>query len=150
MGQVLKTKNFGDVEFEQTWIEGSAHVGKLTKGGYCHVSGLPITSVDELEVAMRPGPDLDEAIYWFEHKEEVAARAGKKGIVIEADGSVHFSDGSPIEDVGDLTANLPAGPLLKAALEWWAGQIVENARLEKTKDKGKLDGVADEARAVTK
>lgn len=146
MGQVIKTKNYGDIEFEQTWVNGPAHVGKLVRGGYCHVSGLPIQSVDELRAAMRPGPDLNEAVQWFEHREEFDELEGKKRIVIEPDGRVHFDDDSEIEDVSDITTNIPTGPLQDAALRWWAQELQKKAELTTTPDAEKLSETAKKAR----
>lgn len=117
--QVLKTKNYGNLTFVRTWSIEGRHVGLLKSGGYCHIGGPPIGDVSELTTTIPPGPALDKALDWWEHKDDVVIVDKPRKIVIQLDGSYTFDDGSLIESVGDIVSAIPAGPALDAAVAWY-------------------------------
>jgi hypothetical protein len=140
MSQIFKTKNFGEIEFEKTWINSDEkgnvfHIGKLTKGGYAYINGLPITSQKILREAIPKGPELDEALEWFKNKDKAEEEGGpkKRTIIILPNGDYAFEGGEPITDAADLTVNLPAGPALNGALQWWTEKHKE-VEAEKRKE----------------
>ncbi|MCL6547170.1 MAG: hypothetical protein K6T61_18325 [Bryobacteraceae bacterium] len=115
--QLLHTGNYGTIEVEKSWVEGSLHICKLANGGYAYVSGLPVTSEAELKKAIPPGPDRDEALSWLHRSSEPAAPPPKR-MIINPDGSCAFDDGSPVENVSDILAHIPPGPFQDAAYKW--------------------------------
>ena len=119
--QVLHTKNYGSVSFERTWIAGDLHIGKLTGGGYAHLSGLPVKGKKELRIAIPAGPQLEEALEWFD-KKDAPQEAPVKKVVVSQDGSYAFDDGSPVTSLQELVQHMPSGPAMDAALEWFSGE----------------------------
>jgi hypothetical protein len=161
MSQIIKTKQFGEVEFEKSWaVSNGKHIGKLANGrGYLHFTGQPISTLKELQEVIPPGPDLDEAVAWWRNKDKRRddSELPDKKVVINPDGSCAFDDGSPIESVADLFNAIPRGPMLDAAVAWFtedakkrkfqeqvqkshkenvAGQNVQEAKEKAIKDRG--------------
>jgi hypothetical protein len=118
MPSELFTKHYGKVVIEQSWQDGIFHVGKLHGvQGYVHMTGLPVSSENELREAICPGPDLDLALAWFAKKDDVEEHVKREIKIVN--GEFMFTDGSQLESVADLVNNLPAGPILDAAYEWF-------------------------------
>jgi hypothetical protein len=117
--QVINTKEFGDLTFIRTWTDGHIHIGKLEDGGFCHIGGPPISTRAELEDAIPRGPQLEDALDWWENKDKAEQKKKSRRIMIQDDGSYVFEDGSPIESVDELVACIPTGPALDAAVAWY-------------------------------
>ena len=117
--QTLHTKNYGSVSFERTWIAGDVHIGKMVGGGYAYLSGLPVKSKKELKAVIPAGPFLEEALAWFDKKDEPQSVITKK-VVIFQDGGYAFDDGSQITSLQELVNFMPAGSALDAAIEWFS------------------------------
>lgn len=148
MTQLIKTKQFGEIEFEKTWaVAGGAHVGRLTKGGYCHFSGHPILSRAELEAAIREETDLKMALEWFDNRDKVTEIPGKN-ILIATDGEPRFEDGSPIESVADIINYMKPGPFQDAALRWWAKKSEEREKLAAHPEAAKMSRTVAAAEEV--
>lgn len=129
MSQILHTKNYGEIEVEQSWIHDNLHIVKLANGGYAHSSGLPVQKASELKKAIPPGPELEEALFWFEHRHDEPEQV-KRRLVINPDGSVVFDDGSPIQNMSDIVENLQPGPFLDAALRWFVQKQEQDRQAE--------------------
>lgn len=114
MAQKLYPKNFGMIEVERSWQDGSFHIAKLTNGAYCHISGLPVKEEAELR-AVLTGETLNQALDWFRHRHEMEENPPRR-IMFEADGTPMFEDGTPVDSPSDLYESLKPGPLLDAAL----------------------------------
>jgi hypothetical protein len=119
MSQKIYTKQFGDIEFERTFVEGTLHLGKLVGGGYLHITGQPIDSEKELRGAIPRGPELDAALDWYRHKDDKPAVEAPRNVVIKPDGSYAFDDGSPIKTITELVQSIAPGPALDAAVMWF-------------------------------
>lgn len=119
MSQKIFTKNFGEIIFERTFVEGPLHIGKLVGGGFLHVTGQPIDSEKELRAAIPRGPELDAALDWFRHKDDVPEGEVVRQVVIKPDGSYKFDDGSPIKSITELVQSIAPGPALDAAVMWF-------------------------------
>jgi len=118
--QTIKTKHFGPISFEKTWVSSDGrHIGKLSKGGYAHLSGSPVTSDRDLQELIPSGKDRKEALEWFSHKDEVKPKMEMKRITLTPDGGYEWEDGSEITDLADILNTLPKGPQLEAVLDWF-------------------------------
>jgi len=118
MAQRLITKHYGPIEVEKSWNVGAQHIGKLVGGGYVYLTGLPVKTKQELKAIIPPGPDLDEALEWFDSPDKFSETRIKR-LMLNPDGSYEFDDGSPVESVSDLVKHLQEGPALDAALTWF-------------------------------
>ena len=65
------------------------------------------------------GPFLEEALAWFDKKDEPQSVITKK-VVISQDGGYAFDDGSQITSLQELVNFMPAGSALDAAIEWFS------------------------------
>lgn len=119
--QTLKTKHHGDITFLRTWVQSSLHIGRLAGGGYLHTSGLPIATEQEIREAIPKGPDLDDALQWFKHRDDIPVPV-KRRIMIELDGSYVFDDGNPVQSITELVQCIPPGPALDAAVMWFSAR----------------------------
>lgn len=133
MPQVLFSKQFGELSFSKTWAMGQTHLGLLTGGGYSHLSGHPVKSIDEGLEAIPPGPDRDAFMEWFQNKDKVPEEAIKRRIIVNPDGSYSFDDGSPIEKAEDLIGYFGSGDALEQALRWFAQELLRRSEVEKAK-----------------
>ena len=134
MGQKIHTKNFGTVEFEQTWAAEGLHIGRLTDGGYAHLTGLPVQSPDELIQCIPSGPDQEAALHWWEHRNDPVDEESSNRIVMNKDGSYSFEDGSAIETYSDITNNTAPGPGQDAMLAWFAAELQRRKGVEAAAD----------------
>lgn len=116
--QILKTKQFGDITFEKTWVDGSIHIGRLAGGGYLHVTGQPIASEHEIRAAIPKGPHLDDALRWYKDRDK-EPEGVKRRIMINNDGSYAFDSGDPVVNLTELIQCIPPGPALDAAIMWF-------------------------------
>lgn len=123
MSQILKTKKYGEIEVDRSYVNGLDHVAKLTGGGYCHISGHPVDSPSILKKCIPAGKDLKEALDWFENKDKIPIEAVAKRIVINPDGSYAFDDGSEIENAADLIRHINDADALNAAVRWFAKEL---------------------------
>ncbi len=114
--QTIVTKDFGPIVLDKSWQNGPVHIARLFRGGYVHITGLPVKSESELRAAIPPGPELEKALEEF-HNPILEPEPGKK-IVINQDGSCSFEDGSPIA-YADV-AQMQPGPFQEAILKWLA------------------------------
>lgn len=128
--QTIKTKHFGPISFVKTWVSSDGrHIGKLSKGGYAHLSGSPVTSDKDLKELIPSGKDRKEALEWFGHKDKVQPKIGMKRITLTPDGGYEWEDGSPITDIADILNTLPQGTQLEAVLDWFTRkQSVERGK----------------------
>lgn len=131
MGQILRSKEFGEVEFDKTFVGNGLHLGKLTGGGYAHISGHPINSKDELLAAIGPGKDRDEAIHWWLNKDALSEKPPERRIVVNPNGDYEFDDGDPITSAQDLIGYFGSGDALEQALRWFAKELMKREQLEK-------------------
>jgi len=134
MGQKIHTKNYGTIEFEQTWCSEGLHIGRLTEGGYAHLTGLPVQSSEELIQCIPPGPDQEAALHWWEHRNDPVEEEASNRIVMNKDGSYSFEDGSPIETYSDITNNTAPGPGQDAILTWFAGELERRKQVQTSAD----------------
>jgi hypothetical protein len=128
MAQKLFTKKFGEIDVEQSWVDGPHHVALLTNGAYCHIAGLPIKTKGELR-AVLTGEDLAKAEHWFDHRHDEDEKAPRR-IMFEADGMPTFEDGTPVESPSDLVQCLKPGPVLDAALMALATKMAAKKAVE--------------------
>lgn len=115
MPQILHTKDFGPIEVVRSYVKGNLHIVELANGGYAHSSGLPVQNKNELMEAIPPGPALDKALEWWEHRDDEPEEP-KRSIVIRPDGTLAFDDGSPVQSISDIIQHIPPGPFLDAAI----------------------------------
>lgn len=116
--QILKTKQFGEITFTKTWVEGSIHIGKLAGGGYLHVTGQPIGSEHEIRAVIPKGDHLDDALNWYRNRDKEPEDV-KRRIMINPDGSYSFDNGEPVNTITELVQCIPPGPALDAAVTWF-------------------------------
>ena len=129
--QTINTKHFGPISFIKTWVASDGrHVGKLSKGGYAHLSGSPVTAKKDL-TDLISGQDRKDAVEWFDHKDEPKSKIVTKRITLLPDGGYEWENGSPILDAADIYNTLPKGAQLDAVLDWFS----RSQRLKKTKEK---------------
>lgn len=122
--QTINRAGYGDLTFQKTWVGGNLHIGKLADGSYAHLAGMPVSQRSEIEDVIPKGKDLEEALKWFETKDDVKPRsASSKRIIIEPDGSYSFEDGSPVKTIRELMDALPKGPALDAAVTWFVAKL---------------------------
>lgn len=134
MSQKIHTKNYGTVEFEQTWSAEGLHIGRLTSGGYAHLTGLPVQGKDELVKCIPPGQDQQMALDWWEHRNDPSEEEAPNRIVLGRDGSYSFEDGTPIESYSDITHNVPPGPGQDAILAWFSEELQRRKGVEASAD----------------
>lgn len=115
MGQILHTKDYGDIEVVRSFVKGTLHIVELAGGGYAHASGLPIQNMNELTEAIPPGPYLEKALHWWEHRYDDEVQP-KRSIMLRPDGMVTFDDGSLVTSISDIIQHVPPGPFLDAAI----------------------------------
>ena len=118
--QIIKTKHFGPIAFDKTWVSSDGrHMGKLTKGGYAHLSGSMVTSKKDLVELIPAGKDRKEAQAWFENKDKAEFNPSPKRIFLNANGDYEWEDGKQIDDASAIYNNLPPGAQLEAVLTWF-------------------------------
>lgn len=130
MPQVIKTAAHGSIVFERTFINNNVHVGKLMNGkGYCTLGGVPIADKSQLLAVIPKGQELDEAIHWWDHKDEIKVEEyAPPKLVITNTGDYEFTDGKPVTKLEDLINSLPPGPALEAAVKWFSDIMDGNGR----------------------
>lgn len=134
MAQILKSKDYGEISFEKTYIQGQLHIGKLTGGGYAHVSGHPLRDMEEGLEAIPPGPDRQEFLKWWDEKDNPPEEAVKRKIMISPEGDYVFddgADGAPIEKAEDLIQYFGTGEALEQALRWFGTELLKREKAEK-------------------
>lgn len=146
MASILQTKDFGPIEVERVWANGTMLIGVTPKGAYVHTSGLAVQSREEFEaVGMNP-EELAEACYWLEHRHDVVEEAPKR-IMFNPDGSYEFEDGSPITSITELIEAMGQNnPALEAACLWFSQETLrrqEKAVREATELGGMAKQVAE-------
>lgn len=134
MGQILNSKEFGELEFEKTWVMGTLHIGKLTGGGYAYVSGHPVTNKSEALDCIPPGEDQEDFLFWWENKDSMAAQAPRRLIVVAPNGDYMFDDGDPITTAQQLIDYFGPGPAVEAGLKWYAKKLLEREQIDKEAD----------------
>ena len=128
MSQLVRTKYYGDLTFEKTWaLSNGPHVGKLMNGAYAHFGGLPVTDKQDLLATIPAGPDLDEALDWFENRHKRATEAQlmptKLVMYYPPDQSWRYVETQQlVTTVEDLYEGLKGSPALDAALAWFFKQ----------------------------
>ena len=118
MSQIIHTKDFGTIEIERSWVNGTMGIGVTPKGAYCHLSGLPVQSREELETVGMSADELADAVYWLDHRHDVvdAWRVRAAGWSVEvqltaadvADGGA-FEHSFPCCEEGVVVAADPLG-----------------------------------------
>lgn len=130
MTQLLHTGRFGTIKVEKSWFYENTHICKLADGGgYVYVTGLPVTSENDIKRVIPQGPDRDEALAWFYQKDQPQAQPQKR-IIINPDGSCVFEDGSLVENVSDILTYIPPGPFQDAAYKWLQDKLAKQKELE--------------------
>ena len=120
MSQIIHTKDFGTIEIERSWVNGTMGIGVTPKGAYCHLSGLPVQSREELETVGMSADELADAVYWLDHRHDVVDTPAMR-VVCNTDGSYEFEDGTPIGSVVELIDSMGQGnPALEPAILWFA------------------------------
>lgn len=107
--QMLDTGRFGQIFVTQTWVMKEKSISKLVNGGYCHTTGLPISSEKEITDVIPPGADRDSALYWFRHRHEEEEQPGQ-GIIVHPDLTLTFMDGTPVKSISEITQAIKPGP----------------------------------------
>ena len=115
--QTIQTKNFGDIHVLRSYQEGNLHIAKTCDEngnftGYAHMSGLDIKDKAELRKAI-PAAELQEALDWWDKRFDEAQRAPRR-IVMEADGSLIFDDGTPVKTADEIDNSIKPGPAREA------------------------------------
>ena len=115
--QTIQTKNFGDIHVLRSYQEGNLHIAKTCDEngnftGYAHMSGLDIKDKAELRKAI-PAAELQEALDWWDKRFDEAQRAPRR-IVMEADGSLIFDDGTPVKTDDEIDNSIKPGPAREA------------------------------------
>ncbi|MEW6385911.1 MAG: hypothetical protein AB1491_00120 [Thermodesulfobacteriota bacterium] len=121
MGQILFTKNYGEIEIEKSWAKGTAHIAKLVGGAYVHISGLPVQSKAELREVITDPQELAQALDWFDHRHDEPEKEPRR-LILNPDGTMIFDDGTPVTSVSEIVEAIKPGPLLDAALLSFAKQ----------------------------
>jgi hypothetical protein len=131
--QALDTGRFGVIHVLQTWVMRDKKISKLSNGAYVHTTGLPIASKKEITEVIPPGPSQDEALYWFDHRDENPEDPGRR-ITMNPDGSFAFDDGSPITSIAEITQALTSGPHQEVVIRWFIKEQDKKAQTQ-TKQK---------------
>lgn len=113
------------VDFVQTWAyrQGGTtlHVGLMPNGAYAIVpNGLPVDR-EALEQCIPPGPALDQALNWYERREQGQTHGARLRLVFPdpRDDTWRYMDTHQIvESREDLLSALKGGPL-QSALIWF-------------------------------
>lgn len=139
--QTINTKHYGPISFDKTWVSSDGrHIGKLTKGGYAHLSGSVVSLKRDLEDLITNSKDREEAFHWFTNKDNPKKQTTGRKILLKPDGSYAWADGSPIIDAADLYSTLCEGPQLEAVLMWFRNR---------SKHKDEADVVVDQYAGMT-
>lgn len=134
MAQLIKRPGYGVIKIVKSWVKADgAHIGQLEGGGYAHLSGLPVSELDELNGLVMSNADWQEAVNWFDSERERAAQV-PRNIVIKPDGSFEWSDGTPVTNYNEVIQAIPAGKMQDAALDWLAEQRTLRMQADKVKD----------------
>ena len=137
--QTIKTKYFGPIAFEKTWVSSDGrHIGKLAKGGYAHLSGSLVTSKNDISDLIPSGKDRKEALEWFVHKDEPQAKSDTRKIMLTPDGGYEWEDGSEITDAVDIYNSIKAGPQLEAVLAWFQEKKTSVADQKKSEQQERM------------
>ena len=120
MPQILYTKNFGELEVIQSWVEPPNHIALLSNGAYVHITGLPVKDKAVLRKTL-PVEDLQASLDWFDHRLDEQAEKPLR-VMIDGEDFI-FEDGSPISSIGQLTQAMKPGPMLDAALMWFTRKM---------------------------
>jgi hypothetical protein len=131
--QALDTGRFGVIHVLQTWVMRDKKISKLSNGAYVHTTGLPIGSKKEITEVIPAGPEQDEALYWFDHRDETPENPGR-GITMDADGAFTFDDGTPITSISEITQALKPGPHQELVIRWFIQEQDKKAQAQ-TKQK---------------
>lgn len=131
--QKLETNDYGTLIVEKSWANTGIHIAKLAQGGYCHITGQPISKREDFIKAIPEGKEREEALYWFDRKDDPTFNVKRKRIVITPYGSFEFDDGTPITSASEIIENLPQGILQDAALRWWASEQEKEESYRKEK-----------------
>lgn len=115
MPQKINTKHYGEVIIEKSWCSGAQHIGKLVGGGYVYLTGLPVKSKGELKTVIPPGPDLDEALDYWDNPDKYVTQQPQR-IMQNPDGSYEFEDATPVTTITELVQYFKEGPQLDAAV----------------------------------
>jgi hypothetical protein len=131
--QALDTGRFGVIHVVQTWAMKEKKISKLSNGAYVHTTGLPIATKKELTEVIPAGPEQDEALYWFDHREENPEDPGRR-ITMDSEGAFTFDDGSPITSISEITQALKPGPHQELVIRWFIQEQDKRAQVQ-TKQK---------------
>ena len=124
MSQLIKTKYFGSLTFVRTWAAPGMHIGLLANGAYAHIGGLPVSNQADLTRVIPAGPDLDEALDWFENRDKRAMEAKNTPARLvffhPGDKSWRYVDTQqPVDTVEDLYQALKGSSALNEAIGWF-------------------------------
>jgi hypothetical protein len=131
--QALDTGRFGVIHVLQTWVMRDKKISKLSNGAYVHTTGLPIGSKKEITEVIPAGPEQDEALYWFDHRDETPENPGRF-IQMDSNGAFTFDDGSPITSISEITQALKPGPHQELVIRWFIQEQDKRAQAQ-TKQK---------------
>lgn len=136
MAQFIGTKNYGVIEVDRSWqvaqkndpegnpIQQGGHIALLVNGAYCHMTGLPINSPDELRAVfcdyqgnVLRGMErvLADSLEWFEHRHENDAALIPE-VTFDANGFPKYADGTYLETENEIYQCLKPGPVMTAAI----------------------------------
>jgi hypothetical protein len=131
--QALDTGRFGVIHVLQTWVMRDKKISKLSNGAYVHTTGLPIGNKKEITEVIPAGPEQDEALYWFDHREENPEDPARR-ITMDSEGAFTFDDGSPITSISEITQALKPGPHQELVIRWFIQEQDKRAQVQ-TKQK---------------
>ncbi len=90
---------------------------------------MPIGSKKEITEVIPAGPEQDEALYWFDHRDETPENPGR-GITMDADGAFTFDDGTPITSISEITQALKPGPHQELVIRWFIQEQDKKAQAQ--------------------
>jgi len=130
MPQTLFVKDKGSFTFVKTFVTNAGiHIGKTPEGAFMHIGGQPVKTKNEHRAVIPDGPDLIEALEWFDNRGKPKAEEKPKRKIIAQGNDFTFEDG-PITGTQEIIANSSPGMIQDMILAWWGGKMKE---IEKAK-----------------
>ena len=136
MSQFISTKNYGIIEVDHSWqvaqkqdpegnlIQQGGHIALLVNGAFCHITGMPIGSADELRdvfcktdgVPLRGMEQVyQDSLEWFAHRFDNLAEAIPE-VTFDHNGFPKYADGNYLETEDEIYKCLKPGAVMTAAI----------------------------------
>uniref|UniRef100_A0A6M3IF89 Uncharacterized protein n=1 Tax=viral metagenome TaxID=1070528 RepID=A0A6M3IF89_9ZZZZ len=142
--QTLYVKDKGSFNFVKTFADGILHIGKVPGGGYLHLGGQPVKNREELRRVIPDGPDLVEALAWFENRGKPKPEEKPKKKIVVTETGYSFEDG-PITSAQDIVNNTAPGLMQENILGWWGFKVKEEQKVQK-REASRVSRTVDEIR----